>query len=159
MTEEITASSAVGFFFTRIWKTQELLVLNLNICSPCDNIRGEAHHKRADERADLLGGPQPPPPLLIQAFLSHTVKGHRYHYLPGRDDRRHSRIMKQSTHNPPEANKNRACLSANSPCGNINYGNGVYFKVGVLDRMDNKWVKSQRMAHWCWACTEELNYM
>lgn len=51
-------------------------MLNLNICSPCNNIRGEAHHKRADERADLLGGPQPPPPLLIQAFLSHTVKVH-----------------------------------------------------------------------------------
>lgn len=51
-------------------------MLHLNIRSPCYNIRGEAHHKRADERADLLCGPQPPPPLLIQAFLTHTVKVH-----------------------------------------------------------------------------------
>lgn len=51
-------------------------MLNLNICSPCNNIRGEAQYKCADERADLLGGPQPPPLLLIQAFLPHTVKVH-----------------------------------------------------------------------------------
>lgn len=85
-------------------------------------------------------------------FDAHCQSTHRYHYLPRRENQRHSCIMKQSTHNPPGANGNRACLSANSPCGNINYGNGVYFKVGVLDRMDNKWLKSQRMAHWCWAC-------
>lgn len=89
-------------------------------------------------------------------FDAHCQSTHRYHYLPRRDNQRHSCIMKQSTHNPPGANRNRACLSANSPCGNINYGNGVYFKVGVLDRMDNKWLKSQRMAHWHWACMKSF---
>lgn len=54
----------------------------MNLHSPCGNIRGEAHHKCADEGADLLGGPQPPPLLLIQTFLPHTDKAHRYHYLP-----------------------------------------------------------------------------
>lgn len=76
------------------------LLLNLshpNLCSPCNNIRAEADHKRADECADLLGGPQPPPLLLVQAFLAHTVKVHRYHYPPGSRDHRRAHIMKENT--------------------------------------------------------------
>lgn len=42
--------------------------------SPCGDVRGKADHKRADEGADLLSGPQPPSLLLVQAFLPHTGK-------------------------------------------------------------------------------------
>lgn len=44
----------------------------LSLHSPRCDVRGEADHKRADEGADLLGGPQPPPLLLVQTFLPHT---------------------------------------------------------------------------------------
>lgn len=50
--------------------------MTISICSPGNDIRGETHHERADERGDLFGGPQPPLLLLIQAFLSHTAKAH-----------------------------------------------------------------------------------
>ena len=68
----------------------------LHLRSPRDDVRAEAHHERADERADLLGGPLPPTLLFIQAFLAYTAKAHRYHYLPRRHDHRHADIMKQS---------------------------------------------------------------
>lgn len=67
-----------------------------SLCSPCEDIRGEAHHKCADECTDLLGGSLPPPLLLIQAFLAHTAKAHRYHYQPRKHDQRHRDIMKRS---------------------------------------------------------------
>lgn len=65
-----------------LWRYFDAQCPVMNLHSPCGNIRGEAHHKCADEGADLLGGPQPPPLLLIQTFLPHTDKAHRYHYLP-----------------------------------------------------------------------------
>lgn len=77
--------------------TQKLIYNIINLCSPCKDIRGEAHHKCANECTDFLGGSLPPPLLLIQAFLAHTAKAHRYHYLPRRHDQRHADIMKQST--------------------------------------------------------------
>lgn len=67
----------------------------IDLCSPCNDIRCEAHHKCANECTDFLGGPLPPPLLLIQAFLAYTAKAHRYHYLPGRHDHRHADIMRQ----------------------------------------------------------------
>lgn len=77
--------------------TQKPIYNIINLCSPRKHIRGEAHHKCANERTDLPGGSLPPPLLLIQAFLAHTAKAHRYHYLPRRHDQRHADIMKQST--------------------------------------------------------------
>lgn len=46
------------------------------LSSPCDDIRREANQERANECADLLGGPLPPLLLLLQAFLANTVKAH-----------------------------------------------------------------------------------
>lgn len=68
----------------------------IHFCSPCNDVGGETHHKCADESTDLLDGPLPPLPLLIQAFLANTAKAHMHHYLPRRHDQRHANIMKQS---------------------------------------------------------------
>lgn len=78
-------------------QTQKLIKLLLNLCSPCNDVRGETHHKCTDECTDLLGGPHSPPLLLVQTFLAHTNKVQRHHYLPRRYDQRHADIMKQST--------------------------------------------------------------
>lgn len=65
-----------------LWRYFDAQCPIMNLHSPRGNVRGKAHHKCADEGADLLGGPQPPTLLLIQTFLPHTDKAHRYHYLP-----------------------------------------------------------------------------
>lgn len=110
--------------------TVSFLVINWNICSPCSNVRGEAHHKRANERADLLGGSQPPPPLLIQAFLPHTVKVHTGTIIwPGG-----SMGDPHASWNAPHTNllgPSRTDCALNSPCGNINY-EYVQFKDEVM---------------------------
>lgn len=119
-----------------------LTVICLN-CSPCNNVRGEAHHKGADECADLLGGPQPPPPLLIQAFLTHTVKVHTGAIIcPGGRMGRVTRIMKRSAHKPPGAIRDRVCVLTRLPRWKHRLRVRVHFKDGVMDRTDNKRLKS-----------------
>lgn len=61
-------------------------------------------------------------------FDAHCQSTHRYHYLPRRDNQRHSCIMKQSTHNPPGANRNRVCLSANFPMWKYQLGKWCVFQ-------------------------------
>lgn len=41
--------------------------------SPGDHVGAEAHEKGPYEGADLLGGPLPPPLLLLQTAFPHTV--------------------------------------------------------------------------------------
>ena len=114
---------------------KNLTCVVVNVCSPCDDIRAEAHHECADERADLLGGPQPPPLLLIQAFLSHAAKAQRHHYRPRRHDQRQADVMQPSTEETcgndarMEAVNCAAVISEDyrgyiSHCTDINYANG-----------------------------------
>lgn len=112
-------------------------MLNLNICSPCNNVRGEAHHKRADECADLLSGPQPPPPLLIQAFLPHTVEVHTGAIIcpGGRMGDPHASWNGPHT-NLLEPSGTDCVLS----CGNINYGYVCILRMeNWLEQTTNDW--------------------
>lgn len=55
-----------------VFRPRRFYFPTLSLHSPRCDVRGEADHKCADEGADLLGGPQPPPLLLVQTFLPHT---------------------------------------------------------------------------------------
>lgn len=136
--------------------TQNLTGVVVNVCSPRDDVRAEAHHERADERADLLGGPQPPPLLLIQAFLSHAAKAQRYHYRPRRHDQRQADIMQPSTEETcgndagMEAVNCAAVIAVDyrgeiSHCTDINYANGEAIQSLIiwLDRNGEQMTETQ----------------
>lgn len=84
---------------TTLFRPRRFYFPTLSLHSPRCDVRGEADHKRADEGADLLGGPQPPPLLLVQTFLSHTGESTQaplstqgWRYRPGT----HADIVKRS---------------------------------------------------------------